>query len=56
MLIPNSLADWYRLEKYILSPGSVKSDGESEHDEFDELDQTDTAAARAERRRKNKQR
>ena len=56
MLIPNPLADWYRLEKYILSPGSVQLDEETEHDEFDKLDQTDTAAARAERRRKNKQR
>ena len=56
MLIPNPLADWYRLEKYILSHGSVKPDEEDEHDELDDLDQSDTAMARAERRRKNKQR
>ena len=56
MLIPNPLADWYRLEKYTLSPGSVKPDEEKEHDEFDELDQRDRATAHAERRRKNKQR
>ena len=56
MLIPNPLADWYRLEKYILSPGSVKHAEEDEHDELDNLDQSDTAMARAERRRKNKQR
>ena len=56
LLIPNPLPDWYRLEKYILTPGSVTPDEDKEHDEFDELDQTDTATARAEWRRKNKQR
>lgn len=56
MLIPNPLADWYRLEKYILSPGSVKHAEEDEHDEVDHPDQSDTATARTERRRKNKQR
>ena len=56
MLIPNPLADWYRLEKYILTPGSVTPDEDKEHDEFDETNQTDASTARAERRRNNKQR
>ena len=56
MLIPNPLADWYRLEKYILTPGSMTPDDDKEHDEFDEPNQTDVSTARAERRRKNKQR
>ena len=56
MLIPNPLADWYRLEKYILTPGSVTPDEDKEHDEFDESNQTDVSTACAERRRKNKQR
>ena len=55
-LIRNPLADWYRLEKYILTPGSITPNDDKEHDEFDEPNQTDVSTARAERRRKNKQR
>jgi hypothetical protein len=55
-LIRNPLADWYRLEKYILTPGSMTPDDDKEHDEFYETNQTDVSTARAERRRKNKQR
>jgi hypothetical protein len=55
-LILNPLADWYRLEKYILTPGSITSDDDKEHDEIDEQNQTDMSTAHAERRRKNKQR
>ena len=56
MLIPNPLADWYMVEKYILTRGSVTHDEDKEHDEFDESNQTDVSMACAERRRKNKQR
>ena len=56
MLIPNLLADWYMLEKYMLTPGSVTPDEDKEHDEFDEQNQTDVSTTRAEQRRKNKQR
>ena len=56
MLIPNPLADWYMMEKYILTRGSVTPDEDKEHDEFDEPNQTDVSTACAERRRKNKQR
>ena len=55
-LIPNPLTDWYRLEKYILTPGSVTWDDNKEHDEINEQNQTDVSTARAEQRRKNKQR
>ena len=55
-LIPNPLADWYRLEKYMLTPGSVTWDDNKEHDEINEQNQTYVSAARAERMRKNKQR
>ena len=54
--IPNPLTDWYRLEKYILTPGSVTRDDNNEHDEINEQNQTDVSATRAEQRRKNKQR
>ena len=54
--IPNPLTDWYRLEKYILTPGSVTRDDNNEHDEINEQNQTDVSTARVEQRRKNKQR
>ena len=55
--IQNPLADWYRLEKYILTPGSMTWDDVKDHDEFDEQNQTDVSTTRAElRRRKNKHR
>ena len=54
--IPNPLADWYRLEKYILTPGSMTWDDNKEHDENNEQNQTDVSTAHAERRRKHKQR
>ena len=54
--IPNPLTDWYRLEKYILTPGSVTRDDNNEHDEINEQNQTDVSTTRAEQRRKNKQR
>ena len=55
-LIPNPLADWYRLKKYILTPGSITSDKDKERDKINEQDQTDESTERAEQRRKNKQR
>ena len=54
--IPNPLTDWYRLEKYILTPGSVTWDDNKEHDEINEQSQTDVSTTRAKQRRKNKQR
>ena len=56
MFIPNPLTDWYQLDKYILTPGSVTPDEDEEHNEFDKTNQTDVLTGRAEQRRKNKQR
>ena len=55
-LILNPLADWYRLEEYMLTPGEITSDDDKEHDEIDEQNQTDMSTANAGQRRKNKQR
>ena len=55
-LIPNPLADWYRLEKYILTPGSMAWDDDKEHNEINEQNQIDVSTAHAERRRGEKQR
>ena len=55
-LILNPLADWYRLEEYMLTPGEITSDDDKEHDEIDEQNQTDMSTANAEQKRKNKQR
>ena len=53
-LILNPLTDWYRQEKYILTPGSVTWDDNKEHDEINEQNQTDVSTTRAEQRRKTK--
>ena len=55
MFIPNPLTDWYQLDKYILTPGSITSDEDKEHDEFDESNQTDVLMRRTEWSMKNKQ-
>ena len=55
MFIPNPLTDWYQLDKYILTPGSINSDEDREHDEFDESNQTDVLMRRTEWSMKNKQ-
>ena len=55
MFIPNPLTDWYQLDKYILTPGSITPDENKEHDEFDKSNQTDVLMTRTERRMKNKQ-
>ena len=54
-LIPNPLDDWYRLEKYVLKPGSTTLDDDGENNEINKPDDTDVSRARAERRRRNKQ-
>ena len=54
-LIPNPLDDWYRLEKYVLKPGSTTLDDDGKNNEINEPDDTDVSRARAERRRQNKQ-
>lgn len=55
MFIPNPLTDWYQLDKYILTPGSITPDEDKEHNEFDESNQTDVLMTRTEWRIKNKQ-
>ena len=55
-LIPNPLADWYRLEKYILTPGSITLNNNKKHNKINKQDQTDVSTASAEQRRKSKQR
>ena len=55
MFIPNPLTDWYQLDKYILTPGSITPDEDKEHNEFDKSNQTDVLMTRTEWRMKNKQ-
>lgn len=55
-MILNPLADWYRLDEYMLTPGEITSDDNKEHDEIDKQNQTDMSTANVEQRRKNKQR
>ena len=54
-VIPNPLADWHRLDKCTLKPGSTTTDDNGEDDAEIEPDDADVSRARAERRRQNKQ-
>ena len=53
-VIPNPLADWHRLDKCILKPGSTTLDDGRDDDTDKEPDDADVSRARAERRRQNK--
>ena len=64
-LIPNPLAEWHRLDKCILQPGSMngddvcfgdEGDDDGSEDGTDEMDAIEVQRVREQRRRQNKQR